>query len=78
MLEHQYENTSSCIQTDFGIPLHQYRHSRVLAQTIEKKVRSVLDLGCNNGELLQLLCRSEQFYLIAGMDIDDGCLLEAR
>ncbi len=49
--------------------LHQKRLNQVLEQLKASGARSVLDLGCGEGKLVQLLLQEGQFAKIAGMDI---------
>lgn len=51
------------------ISLHQQRLSAVLAALKESGARRVLDLGCGEGRLLNLLLKERQFSMIVGMDV---------
>ena len=69
MIEDQ-ENYSSCILTDFNLPLHEFRHSKIISLVLEKQAKRILDLGCSEGTFLQLLSRSPHPHLLVGVDID--------
>ena len=64
------ENHSSCIVTDFNLPLHEFRHSKIISIALEKQAKRILDLGCSEGTFLQLLSRSPLPHLLVGVDID--------
>jgi 3' terminal RNA ribose 2'-O-methyltransferase Hen1 len=51
------------------ISLHQQRLGAVLAVLKGSGARRVLDLGCGEGRLLQLLIKDKQFTQILGMDV---------
>lgn len=50
-------------------PLNRQRHDAVLAVLQELGVRSVIDLGCGQGQLLDRLLRSGSFDRLAGSDV---------
>lgn len=51
------------------ISLHQQRLGAVLAVLKGSGARRVVDLGCGEGKLLQLLLKEKQFTTILGMDV---------
>lgn len=58
--------------------LQNERIERVFDFLIARGARSVLDLGCGEGDLLLRLARDPQIERIVGMDIDARALAEAR
>lgn len=59
-------------------PIHEERLDTVMHHLVACGARSVLDLGCGDGELLQRLAGNAQFDRLLGIDIDDGALAAAR
>lgn len=51
-----------------GTALHRQRLEVMLERIRASRARSVLDLGCGNGELLTRLFQDDQFTRIAGVD----------
>lgn len=49
--------------------LHNQRHEAVVEILKKMKVRSVADLGCGSGKLLQKLMQEKQFEKILGLDV---------
>lgn len=58
--------------------LHTLRLHTVLSILKASEVRSVLDLGCGEGKLLQLLLQEKRFERIAGMDVSYRVLERAQ
>jgi small RNA 2'-O-methyltransferase len=58
--------------------LHEERMETVVRHLLGSGARSVLDLGCGDGELLQRLGAYAQFERLLGIDIDAGALAAAR
>jgi small RNA 2'-O-methyltransferase len=58
--------------------LHRTRLDTVVRHLLASGARSVLDLGCGDGELLQRLAGHAQFDRLLGIDIDDSALEAAR
>ncbi len=58
--------------------LHGERLDTVVRHLLACGARSVLDLGCGEGELLQRLAGHAQFDRLLGIDIDHGALEAAR
>jgi 3' terminal RNA ribose 2'-O-methyltransferase Hen1 len=56
------------------ISLHTQRLDAVLAVLKKSGAKSVLDLGCGEGRLLQLLMKEHGFQKIAGMDVSHRAL----
>lgn len=59
------------------ISLHEERHGAVLAVLRAGGARSVLDLGCGEGRLLQALLPDRRFERITGMDVSHRTLERA-
>jgi 3' terminal RNA ribose 2'-O-methyltransferase Hen1 len=59
------------------ISLHEQRHGAVLATLRSTGARTVVDLGCGEGRLLQLLLRDGHFERIVGMDVSHHSLERA-
>jgi 3' terminal RNA ribose 2'-O-methyltransferase Hen1 len=59
------------------LSLHQQRHEAVISTLMDHSVKSVLDLGCSNGKLLQRLLQEPVFTKIAGVDVDAQALQQA-
>lgn len=51
------------------VSLHQQRLEQVAAKLVELGAKSVVDLGCGEGRLLQLLLKQRQIDKILGMDV---------
>jgi len=58
--------------------LHRQRLATVVEHLVSSGARSVLDLGCGEGELLQQLVKHGCFERLVGIDIDDRALDAAR
>ncbi len=56
------------------LSLHQQRLGAVLAVLKGSGVKRILDLGCGEGRLLQLLMKEKQFTTILGMDVSHRVL----
>ncbi len=56
------------------IPLNQQRLEAVLKEVLHSNAKSVLDLGCGSGKLLQLLLKENQLENIVGMDVSHRVL----
>ena len=59
------------------ISLQQHRLQTVLAALTAADAQRVLDLGCGDGQLLQLLLRDSRFAAIAGLDVSHRVLERA-
>jgi 3' terminal RNA ribose 2'-O-methyltransferase Hen1 len=59
------------------LSLNEERHGAVLAAVGASAARSVLDLGCGEGKLLQELLKDRQFERILGMDVSVQALERA-
>ncbi len=57
-----------------GVSLHTQRLNAVLEALKESGARRVLDLGCGQGRLLQLLSQEESFEEITGLDLSHRAL----
>ncbi len=58
--------------------LHEVRLDTVVQHLLDSGVRTVLDLGCGNGQLLQRLAPYSQFTELAGLDADPEAVSAAR
>jgi small RNA 2'-O-methyltransferase len=58
--------------------VHEERLDTVVRYLLSSGARSVLDLGCGEGELLQRLGAHDQFVRVLGIDIDPRALDLAR
>jgi small RNA 2'-O-methyltransferase len=63
---------------DGATDLHDERLDTVSAILAESGARTVLDLGCGSGALLERLVREDRFTRIVGVDSSIGAVLEAR
>jgi len=63
---------------DEPLPLHQQRLEAVLEELHRAGSRRVLDLGCGEGRLLELLLEDRRFDTITGMDVSFQALERAR
>jgi 3' terminal RNA ribose 2'-O-methyltransferase Hen1 len=60
------------------LSLHEQRLNTVLETLKSSGARSVLDLGCGEGKLLQLLLKDKQFETVVGMDVSLSVLNRAE
>ena len=60
------------------VSLNQQRHAQVLDALRASGARSVLDLGCGEGKLLQSLLAERQFQRIVGLDVSIRALEVAK
>lgn len=58
--------------------LHEMRIAAVIGALLDAQAKSVLDLGCGEGELMVRLAAQTQFSRIVGLDISDSVLQMAR
>ncbi len=58
----------------FFPPLWKQRRSFVCQLLLQNQISSVLDLGCGEGSLLQVLLNECRFQKIAGVDVDKDIL----
>jgi 3' terminal RNA ribose 2'-O-methyltransferase Hen1 len=59
------------------LSLHEHRHAAVLRELSASGARSVLDLGCGEGRLLESLLKDGQFVRVVGMDVSYRALERA-
>jgi small RNA 2'-O-methyltransferase len=59
-------------------PLHQERLDAVVTALLASGARTVLDLGCGRGELLEQLLACPQFKKIVGVDVSAASLQAAE
>ncbi|MEO0875553.1 MAG: methyltransferase, partial [Bacteroidota bacterium] len=55
--------------TATNLTLHQQRHEAVVETLIRLDAKSVLDLGCSTGRLLERLLKERQFTRLTGVDV---------
>ncbi len=60
------------------ISLHRQRHGTVLATLRSSGARRILDLGCGEGQFLEMLVRDGSFDEIVGLDVSLHALERAR
>ena len=58
--------------------LHEERLDTVVRHLLATGAKSVLDLGCGSGALLQQLLKEDQFERITGIDTSTEALASAR
>jgi len=68
------EHAQTEIEVEKTISLNEQRMGAVLAVIKESGAKSILDLGCGEGKLLQLLVKERQFEKILGMDVSHRSL----
>ena len=56
----QHEENHSVLRRVYDFSLNELRHSTVYEALKHSHAKRVLDLGCNTGDFLRLLCRSAQ------------------
>lgn len=69
-------STETALETP--LRLQEQRMQTVLQQLIQLDARSVLDLGCGEGQLLRLLLKQPQFERILGVDVSMRTLAKAH
>ena len=57
--------------------LHAQRHEKVTRILLKHGIRSILDLGCSNGRLLDRLAQEKQFTRLTGVDVATKVLQQA-
>lgn len=70
--------TAALGQEETSTALHEERLAVVTSVLLESGARTVLDLGCGSGALLQRLAAEEQFTEILGVDTSPRALLLAE
>lgn len=68
------------VETALETPLrlNDKRMQTVLQQLVRLDAKSVLDLGCGEGQLLRLLIENPQFQTIVGVDVSARTLVKAQ
>jgi 3' terminal RNA ribose 2'-O-methyltransferase Hen1 len=61
-------------QVERKLSLNEQRHSAVIAVLKSEQAATVLDLGCNTGNLLRWLLAEKQFSRIVGLDVSHRTL----
>lgn len=56
------------------LTLHQVRHEQVTQFLLAQEVKTVLDLGCSSGKLLQRLQKEPEFTQLTGADVSSEAL----
>lgn len=74
--ETQHNHEEEAVERN--ISLHDQRLGTVLAALKQSGAQKVLDLGCGEGRLLQLLLKERQFQQICGMDVSYRALEMAQ
>ena len=70
----QEERDAEESEAEQTIGLHQQRLQAVVAVLKESGAARVMDLGCGEGKLLQLLLKEKQFTAICGLDVSHRSL----
>jgi 3' terminal RNA ribose 2'-O-methyltransferase Hen1 len=70
----QEEQDAEESEAEQTIGLHQQRLQAVVAVLKESGAARVMDLGCGEGKLLQLLLKEKQFTAICGLDVSHRSL----
>jgi 3' terminal RNA ribose 2'-O-methyltransferase Hen1 len=76
--EREGENTSKEEAVERPLSLHDQRLSAVVAALRGCGAKRVVDLGCGEGRLLELLLKDKQFQEIVGMDVSYYTLEKAH
>ena len=63
------EALEEAVQGEKKVGLHRQRHDAVLSALKDNSVSTVLDLGCGEGKLLQILKKEKSFSKVAGCDV---------
>ncbi len=66
--------TADSTEEEEPLTLHQLRHERVTEILLEKGAKTVLDLGCSSGKLLQRLQQEASFTRLTGADVSAEAL----
>lgn len=74
----EVEETGEVVVPTKRVTLHQQRLMAVTEQLTQSGAKTVLDLGCGEGQLLKLLLQKPQFEQIVGMDVAYRELLKAK
>jgi len=64
--------------TERPLSLHEIRLTTVLHAIRDAGSKSVIDLGCGEGKLLQMLLKEKQFERVVGMDVSHSSLNRAE
>ncbi len=67
--EREEENASQEEAVERPMSLHDQRLNAVMAALRASETRRVVDLGCGEGRLLELLIKDKQFQEVVGMDV---------
>jgi 3' terminal RNA ribose 2'-O-methyltransferase Hen1 len=70
--EHVHAEEEATVEAK--VSLNEQRLGTVLATLKQSGAKRVLDLGCGEGRLLQMLLKEKQFEEIVGMDVSYRCL----
>lgn len=74
--EEQHDAEEAAVERPLS--LHEQRLNAVMDALKESGAQRVLDLGCGEGRLLQLLLKQKQFSQIVGVDVSHRALATAR
>jgi 3' terminal RNA ribose 2'-O-methyltransferase Hen1 len=72
--ETEHAHAEEEAEVEAKISLNEQRLGTVVAALKQSGAKRVLDLGCGEGRLLQLLLKEKQFEEIVGMDVSYRCL----
>lgn len=67
--EREEENASQEEAVERPISLHEQRLNAVVAALKASEAKRVVDLGCGEGRLIELLLKDKQFQEVVGMDV---------
>ncbi|WP_367392315.1 3' terminal RNA ribose 2'-O-methyltransferase Hen1 [Lewinella sp. LCG006] len=65
----EMEKAATNAEEEEPLTLHQVRHERVTEILLEKRAKTILDLGCSSGKLLQRLQQEDSFTRLTGADV---------
>ena len=70
----QEEALEESIQDEKKVGLHRQRHDAVINALKENGASTVIDFGCGEGKLLNILKKEKSFSKVAGCDVSARCL----
>lgn len=68
------EKATANTEEEEPLTLHQVRHERVIEILLEKGAKTILDLGCSSGKLMQRLQQETSFTRLTGADVSAEAL----
>ncbi len=72
--DEQEEALEDSVQGEKKVGLHRQRHDAVINTLKEYGISSVIDLGCGEGKLMNILKKEKSFSKVAGCDVYARCL----